>query len=187
MWTYNSSYELYHHGILGQKWGVRRYQNEDGSLTPTGEKRYSGGLFGKIKAARDKKKHDKEEKRIINIDMVNDNIKYGREFDNTEQGKKLMKLHDKASDKLYNKYYDYYDNPDYEHDPDIISYKKRAQDYYYPRGQYIAKRLINTYGEEKFIKFANRWQYGIDTSRVHNIDDLINEFSEKTVDHDAEW
>lgn len=33
--------ELYHHGILGQKWGVRRYQNPDGSLTPAGEKRYN--------------------------------------------------------------------------------------------------------------------------------------------------
>ena len=33
-------YELYHHGILGQKWGIRRYQNADGSLTPAGEKRY---------------------------------------------------------------------------------------------------------------------------------------------------
>ena len=31
---------LEHHGILGQKWGVRRYQNEDGSLTPEGRKRY---------------------------------------------------------------------------------------------------------------------------------------------------
>ena len=31
---------LEHHGILGLKWGVRRYQNEDGSLTPAGEKRY---------------------------------------------------------------------------------------------------------------------------------------------------
>ena len=32
--------ELYHHGIIGQKWGIRRYQNSDGSLTPEGQKRY---------------------------------------------------------------------------------------------------------------------------------------------------
>lgn len=31
--------EFYHHGIKGQKWGVRRYQNPDGSLTPEGKKR----------------------------------------------------------------------------------------------------------------------------------------------------
>lgn len=33
-------YELYHHGILGQRWGIRRYQNPDGSLTPEGIRRY---------------------------------------------------------------------------------------------------------------------------------------------------
>lgn len=33
--------ELAHHGILGMKWGVRRYQNKDGSLTPAGKKRYT--------------------------------------------------------------------------------------------------------------------------------------------------
>ena len=32
--------DLRHHGIKGQKWGVRRFQNKDGSLTPAGEKRY---------------------------------------------------------------------------------------------------------------------------------------------------
>lgn len=33
--------ELMHYGVLGQKWGVRRYQNSDGSLTSTGKKRYN--------------------------------------------------------------------------------------------------------------------------------------------------
>lgn len=36
--------ELYHHGIRGQKWGVRRYQNADGSYTAAGRKRYAKGL-----------------------------------------------------------------------------------------------------------------------------------------------
>lgn len=31
---------LYHHGIKGQRWGIRRFQNEDGSLTSSGKKRY---------------------------------------------------------------------------------------------------------------------------------------------------
>lgn len=36
----NRMNELKHHGIKGQKWGVRRFQNEDGSLTEAGRKRY---------------------------------------------------------------------------------------------------------------------------------------------------
>ena len=39
-WVCSRSDELHHHGIKGQKWGVRRFQNKDGSLTPAGEKRY---------------------------------------------------------------------------------------------------------------------------------------------------
>lgn len=37
--VYSSS--LAHHGILGMKWGVRRYQNKDGSLTRAGKKHYN--------------------------------------------------------------------------------------------------------------------------------------------------
>ena len=32
--------ELYHHGVKGMKWGIRRYQNADGSLTNEGRLRY---------------------------------------------------------------------------------------------------------------------------------------------------
>lgn len=35
--------ELYHHGIRGQKWGIRKYQNPDGTLTEEGKARYGEG------------------------------------------------------------------------------------------------------------------------------------------------
>lgn len=43
-WSMNmlvSSDELCHYGIKGQRWGVRRFQEEDGSLTPAGKERYA--------------------------------------------------------------------------------------------------------------------------------------------------
>lgn len=42
MWYVIREDELYHHGIKGQKWGVRRFQNPDGTLTAAGKKRYGG-------------------------------------------------------------------------------------------------------------------------------------------------
>lgn len=50
--------EIKHHGIKGQKWGVRRYQNEDGSLTNAGKKRYGTQENFERQYPADKKKTD---------------------------------------------------------------------------------------------------------------------------------
>ena len=57
--------ELCHYGIKGQKWGFRRYQNPDGSLTTAGKARYSTGkmripFFGKKKTTAAKVKSKSE-------------------------------------------------------------------------------------------------------------------------------
>lgn len=50
---FESNY-LAHFGIMGMKWGVRRFQNDDGSLTPAGRERYGSG--GKISTSERAKK-----------------------------------------------------------------------------------------------------------------------------------
>lgn len=76
MWEYNDGANNYlvHHGVKGQKWGVRRYQNPDGTLTEEGKKRYmtSDGRFDKAKWDADRAKEnsklnaykEKSEKRL---------------------------------------------------------------------------------------------------------------------------
>lgn len=51
--------ELYHHGILGQKWGVRRFQEKDGSYTQAGRERYG---YGPAREA-----HDPEEEKVGSV------------------------------------------------------------------------------------------------------------------------
>lgn len=45
--------ELYHHGIIGMKWGVRRYQNKDGTLTEAGKKRYDRDIAENLAKKKD--------------------------------------------------------------------------------------------------------------------------------------
>lgn len=74
---------LMHHGILGQKWGVRRYQNPDGSMTDEGKRRYSKDgnrprekINAVNKTRRDvKEKYNKVYNNLVDIEEPEDRLK----------------------------------------------------------------------------------------------------------------
>ena len=59
------SYCLMHHGIQGQKWGVRRFQNENGSLTAEGKKRYGSLVYAMTKSKKAAENRDKKLKELV--------------------------------------------------------------------------------------------------------------------------
>ena len=66
------SNELYHYGVKGQKWGIRRYQNPDGSLTDEGYARYgvdpnSGEMSSEGKRLYDEDQHKHERNKKIGL------------------------------------------------------------------------------------------------------------------------
>ena len=72
--------ELYHHGVKGQKWGIRRYQYTDGSLTPAGKKRYSNSSTSNIMSMKVKDAVNSAKTQITGKQYVDTYLKKGTTF-----------------------------------------------------------------------------------------------------------
>ena len=104
--------ELYHHGIQGQKWGIRRYQNSDGSLTSAGKKRRNytstslGGAIARAKNAKvDKSFREWKENDAKKADAISKglNANEKRLAYEKDSGNKELKKEYKQANKEYKK------------------------------------------------------------------------------------
>lgn len=99
---------LMHHGVKGMKWGVRRYQNADGSLTSAGQRR----LYKKVKRAKSDNKRRELIRQHLNSEYANDRNKALQDFRNqvkktadydVKMDIEVDKLADKMAKPIYEK------------------------------------------------------------------------------------
>ena len=96
--------ELYHHGILGMRWGIRRYQNPDGSLTPEGQRRLDKRITKKENKERKKREAILKDPEALarNVDKFSPE-EINRAMQNFEWQKSLRSIRDQKSEARWNK------------------------------------------------------------------------------------
>lgn len=95
---------LTHHGIKGQKWGVRRWQNKDGSLTKAGQKRYNKemeNLKTEKKKLRNQERTRKKLDKLKKMEEEVDDLKKGVKREESPEAKREHLLKETDPKELY--------------------------------------------------------------------------------------
>ena len=148
----NTNSDLYHHGILGQRWGVRRYQNKDGSLTAAGKKKVSEDYKKNMSQAKANMKSSETQLYVDAYNDVADRMNNGGiDKYNADYHKKLKKKgidpnkHDFLNDDDYNYGYINMYNKLLEKKYNELYDQKLSSDPSYIEAQ----RLVKKYGADK--------------------------------------
>ena len=163
-----NEYELYHHGVKGMRWGVRRYQNKDGSLTPAGKKRISKEY---------KKLSDEVERELVksyNSRYVN---AYNKAADTMNKGG--IEKFNKEQEKKYGK--DYTKRSGYEEDymqrfNDELAknFNKSMNDFYNSNKTYKkSKELVDKYNMTSWDELARKH-----SASVQEVRDMVNSYDD---------
>lgn len=185
-----SGYAIAHHGIKGQKWGIRRYQNADGTLTEAGKLRYSNQVLTSFEKAGKRTKYgtkvyDNDKLNQLSRDLAKD-ILDNRNYDKlkkiSNEFKELRKQprEDFDQSKEYN---DAYKKAVQEANKEI---KSKPNDYpkeqYFPKSKYF-DRLVDYYFYDKGIydKAESEWKKKSKSNMSKKLDksydELYNEAS----------
>lgn len=171
--------ELYHSGIKGMKWGIRRYQNPDGSLTEAGRKRYMKNprwrkkyIKYKMQEAAEKKRaaETKEErhKRLLETTDPNEIYRYKNELTTSELKERIDRIKTEQDLAKY-----------LTKEPTRMDKAKAAIDKISDVGDKVVKFANSPMGKEAIKQFRAQMGLGTDTKKT-NYDKELKRIAELT-------